>query len=111
MSTLVHFDFLLSDSEAIFKNLWGAIKKNDAAMQPVFEWMNQHPNKTIDPNNFATSRDLFNKLGISLDDITDELNQQISFAGNNSDILQMAQLEVEMGIIYYYILPVNSVLL
>lgn len=76
-------------------------------MRPVFNWMDEHPNVIINPDNFNKSRGLFNNLGISFDDFTDDLNSQISIAGNNSDILKMAQLEVEVSVLYYYILPVN----
>lgn len=76
-------------------------------MRPVFNWMDEHPNVIINPDNFNKSRGLFNNLGISFDDFTDYLNSQISIPGNNSDILKMAQLEVEVSVLYYYILPVN----
>ena len=89
----------------IVKNLWGAIKKNDAALQPVFEWMNEHPNTPINASDFDQS--VFNKLGIALDDVTSSLNAQITTAGNNTSILKMAQLQVEIEVVYIDILPVN----
>ena len=78
-------------------------------MRPVFNWMDQHPNTTINASDFNKSEGLFNNLGISFDDFIEQLNSQISTAGNNSDILKMTQLETEVSIVFYFILPVNPV--
>lgn len=71
--------------------------------------MDQHPNTTINTSDFPKSEGLFNNLGISFDDFIEVLNSEISFAGNNSDILKMAQLQSEASTVFYYILPVNPI--
>lgn len=65
--------------------------------------MTKHHGVNVSANSFPDSRKLFNKLGIALDDIVDDLNMQITWAieGKNEDIITTAAPTEEMVIVNY----------
>lgn len=83
--------------------------KSERAMNPLFEWMNNHPGVNLTVGGFESSIPLFDNLGYPLDDMVIDLNTYVTLAQqqNNSDIIRTGQLLNQMSM-FQYILMVSS---
>jgi hypothetical protein len=83
------------------QNLIEAISKNNAAIQPVFNWTNTHPGINATASQFPSSDDLFKRLGLSFNDTVDLLNSavQVGADNNNTDVVTSFEMLLEIALI------------
>ena len=93
------------------QNLNTALVKSDGALAPMFEWMNNHPGSNLTVEGFNSSEFLFNRLGLGMEGIVDDLNYFVGLAQtqNDSNVITAGQLVEEVAV-FQYILNVKGFL-
>jgi hypothetical protein len=77
----------------------------------MFEWMNNHPGSNLTVEGFNSSEFLFNRLGLGMEGIVDDLNYFVGLAQtqNDSNVITAGQLVEEVAV-FQYILNVFDAL-
>ena len=67
-------------------------------MQPLFDFLQAHPNENLTASNFARSELVFRKWGTSLDSIVNLLNEAATYDNqpNNTGVLHRAELQIDL---------------
>lgn len=87
------------------QNFNTALTRSEAALDPLYQWMNDNPGLNLTTDGFNSSESLFNKLGIGLDYIVGNLNYIAS--QNDSSIVATGQLSETMWVFYYILTVIN----
>jgi hypothetical protein len=85
-----------------YQNIYAGINKSSFALAPLFASA-QNSGSNLTASTFNDSRSQLLKLGISLDDVVEAVNEYITEAQqlNNTDIIRAGDLQLEMVLIDY----------
>jgi len=81
-----------------FSNLNAALRRGNGAIEPVYDWMNNHPYANMTGTDFNSSAFLFDSLGIAFSDFVNDMNTftTLGIQLNDSTIVPTGQLFEEM---------------